>query len=63
MTLEQARQEIMFASQNCEEIGLGMQPLSHDDLSELESQAVLLIGAIALYRAAVTVSPVTEVKP
>lgn len=54
MTEEQflIRQEIRFASQNCEEIGLGDNPLTERELDELEEQATRLVAAIAAYRAA-----------
>jgi hypothetical protein len=50
MTKEDARQRIRFASQNCEEIGLGEQPLTEENLVELETEARRLLDAIAEYR-------------
>ena len=44
------RETIRFASQNCEEIGLGMHPLSLDDLAELVHEARRLIAAVNAYR-------------
>lgn len=52
MTKDEARLEIMFSSQNCEEIGIGRFPLTDAQLNELEENARRLLVAIDAYRAA-----------
>lgn len=50
MTKSEAREEIRFATQNCEEIGLGDQPLDVASVNELEANARRLLAAIEAYR-------------